>query len=102
MTSGLRNDQQFCFSLNQFYNRQSIAYVTTGGTTYYIPQGGYVNLSASIPSTLTGTQQCCMADGCLGNLTCRTPTGNVSCICLAARAWSATVNACSASSVICN
>ncbi len=103
ITSALRDQPGTCIVGGSAvpYTQRAAAYVVTGGTTFYIPQGGFVDLTRSIPTTLTGTQQCCLLDPCLGNLTCQTPSGPQRCLCLAARPWSATVNTCSVSSVVC-
>jgi hypothetical protein len=59
-----------------------------------MPEGGWYETSGDIGHVVNGTQQCCMLDGCLGNLSCPTPFGNYPCICLDAQPLSATITTC--------
>lgn len=100
-TSALHDAAGYCVNLNQSYTQQAAAYLVLGGTTYYIPDGGYVTDTENIGTSLSGTFQCCYLDGCVGNSSCNTPFGAEPCICLNAQSWSTTVNQCSSSFVIC-
>lgn len=105
MTSGLHDTAQSCVTPGGTvfpYTQRAVCYVNTGGQLYFIPEGGYIDFTDPIPRTMTGTQQACALDPCLGNASCPTPSGNQTCFCLAQKSLSVTINTCSINSIVCN
>jgi hypothetical protein len=93
------DNANLCINLNEEYTQLSTAYLSTGGQHYYLPAGGYVDLTDAIGTTVSGTIQCCYRDGCVGNLSCTTPIGPEPCLCTATQSWSKKITQCGVTTV---
>jgi hypothetical protein len=80
-TNVLPDAHQYCPLTGTWYTQQSVAYMSIGGTTWYMPDGAWVSTDGALGSSYGYTTQCCYLDGCLGNLQCRTPSGTYPCLC---------------------
>jgi hypothetical protein len=105
ITSGLVDVPQACFYFDgsaQFYTQIAVSYVSYGQETFYIGQGGSLDLTLPRGATLSGTFQCCMIDICLGNRTCPLLGGGTApCLCNDPQPWSTLADQCEDSFVVC-
>jgi len=100
--SVLPNASQYCFATSSFYTQDAATYFTSNGQTYYLPDpAAWVDVPGGLGGTVDGSFQCCYLDGCYGDLSCWTPSGNVPCICTQPQYWSNTIDQCQDASSIC-
>jgi hypothetical protein len=88
------DNANFCIDANQSYTQLSTAYISTGGQLYFLPAGGFVDLTDPPGTVESGTVQCCYRDACVGNLSCKTPVGPEPCVCLTPQPWSQQIAGC--------
>jgi hypothetical protein len=104
VTSSLHDVGNYCFSGSSYYpyTQYAASYINDGSGWVYLPEGGWVTYSDPVGTTIGGSFQCCLLDGCYGDLSCPTPYGNYPCLCNPAQSWSKYLSMCVDSGTICN